>query len=50
MKKEPSVDLGTIGLTKKENLVYLALLETGPALIAQIARQTNLPRPTIYQI
>lgn len=42
--------LKTIGLSDKEALVYVALLEIGEATVVQIARQTKLKRPTIYII
>ena len=42
--------LRTLGLTEKESDVYLSLLESGPALISQICRDTGFHRPTVYQI
>lgn len=40
--------LKTLGLSDKEALVYLSLLEIGEASVVLIARQTKLKRPTIY--
>lgn len=39
-----------IGLSKKEEKVYLATLKIGPAPVSKIARETNFPRQTVYSI
>lgn len=41
--------LQILGLTKHESAIYYSLLQTGPAKISIISRQTGLHRPTIYQ-
>ena len=38
-----------IGLNDKELKIYTSLIERGPLLIAQIAKQTGLHRPAIYK-
>lgn len=38
------------GFTKKESLVYLALLEVGQGRVIEIAKKTELKRPIIYVI
>lgn len=38
-----------IGLNNKESKIYLSLVERGPLLISQIAKQTGLYRPAIYK-
>ncbi len=38
------------GLTPKEALVYLGLLQLGPSSALAISRETNLKRPTVYLI
>src|SRR3990167_9413666 len=48
MKKQDI--LGHLGLTGREASVYLSLLQTGPALVSTIARNTGLHRPTVYQV
>ena len=40
--------LKDLGLSEKEAQVYIALLELGSANVTQIARKSNLKRPTIY--
>lgn len=42
--------LAGVGLSENEASVYLALLELGPSSVLEIARQTNLKRPTCYLI
>ena len=42
--------LKNLGLTDKEGLVYLTMVELGPSLVAQIARQAGLHRPELYRI
>lgn len=39
-----------VGLSSKESRVYASLLETGPATVSTIAKQTGLHRPAIYQV
>ena len=41
--------LEKIGLTRNESAVYLALLELGPAYIAQISDKTSIHRPLVYK-
>ena len=41
--------LKKIGLTEHESVIYLALLELGPARIAKIAEKTAIHRPLIYK-
>ncbi|MFZ6014972.1 MAG: TrmB family transcriptional regulator [Patescibacteria group bacterium] len=41
--------LQKLGLSKEESEVYLALVESGPANVSEIARRTRMHRPTIYQ-
>ena len=41
--------LEKIGLNKYESAIYLALLELGPAQIAQISEKTSIHRPLIYK-
>lgn len=38
------------GLTEKQATIYLACLELGPAVIAQIAHKSNLNRATVYEV
>src|SRR4051812_11252942 len=42
--------LEQIGLTSKQALVYLALLELGSASVQSIAQKAGLKRPTTYLI
>ena len=42
--------LNKIGLTEKQAIVYLALLELGDAKMTHIARQAKLKRPNVYLI
>ncbi len=42
--------LESIGLTKRESLVYLQLLKTGPLSPTEIAVRTELKRPNIYDV
>lgn len=42
--------LEKLGLSKNEAKIYLALLELGQTTILQLARKTQLKRPTIYLI
>lgn len=42
--------LTDLGLTENEANVYLAMLKLGQATILQIARKTNIKRPTVYTI
>ncbi|MEI7741629.1 MAG: helix-turn-helix domain-containing protein [bacterium] len=42
--------LSNLGLSKHEQTVYLALINFGPQKAAQIAKNTGLHRPTIYQM
>lgn len=41
-------ELREAGLTENESKVYLALVDLGPALAGQIARETGLHRRTVY--
>jgi len=41
--------LEKLGLNKHESAIYLALLELGPAQIAQISQKTSIHRPLIYK-
>lgn len=41
--------LNKIGLNGKESKIYLSLVERGPLLISQIAKQAGLYRPAIYK-
>lgn len=41
--------LQKIGLSERESLVYIDLLENGASTISDIARRTALHRPSIYQ-
>ncbi|MBI2446716.1 MAG: hypothetical protein HYV51_02755 [Parcubacteria group bacterium] len=41
--------LNKIGLNDKELKIYTSLIERGPLLITQIAKQTGLYRPAIYK-
>jgi sugar-specific transcriptional regulator TrmB len=43
-----SETLKLLGLTNKEAVVYETLLAAGTATAAQLARQTQLARPTVY--
>lgn len=45
-----SNDLKQFGLSDKETSVYLAMLEIGPAVVSDIAKQSGLKRPTVYVI
>ncbi len=40
--------LQNLGLSEKESLVYISLLELGKANVTEIARLSRLKRPTIY--
>ena len=40
--------LQSLGLSEKESLVYISLLELGKANVTEIARLSRLKRPTIY--
>lgn len=42
--------LETIGLSKKQAVVYSALLELGEAKMTDLAKRSNLKRPTVYLI
>lgn len=42
--------LTTLGLQKKESVIYLTLLEKGASTIADITKATRLHRPTVYGI
>ncbi len=42
--------LEKLGLTPKQSVVYLALLELGESSMSDIARKSNLKRPTVYLI
>jgi sugar-specific transcriptional regulator TrmB len=52
MDDQPKLIAGlqAFGLDKKEAKIYLASLRLGPASVLDIARQTKLPRTTIYPI
>ncbi|MDZ4296160.1 MAG: helix-turn-helix domain-containing protein [Patescibacteria group bacterium] len=41
-------ELKSLGLTEKESLVYLAMLELGPATMLEIARKSGVNRATAY--
>ena len=41
--------LKNLGLSEQEIKVYLSLIERGASLVSNIARDTKLHRPTIYQ-
>lgn len=41
--------LQKIGLSERESLVYIDLLENVPSTISDIAKRTGLHRPVIYQ-
>jgi sugar-specific transcriptional regulator TrmB len=41
--------LQKMGLSEKESAIYLALLETGPATISEVARKSGIHRPLIYK-
>jgi len=42
--------LNKIGLSQKQAIIYLAMLELGEAKITDIAKRANLKRPTVYII
>jgi sugar-specific transcriptional regulator TrmB len=42
--------LSRLGLSENEGLIYLALLEEGPANISALAKRTGLYRPQIYAL
>jgi sugar-specific transcriptional regulator TrmB len=42
--------LNKIGLSQKQAIVYIAMLELGEAKITDIAKRANLKRPTVYLI
>lgn len=42
--------LARIGLSEKESMVYVALIETGPATVSAISRKSRLHRPVIYRV
>ncbi len=46
---EQSSILEHIGLTERESLIYLALIECGPSTVAAISHKTCIHRPAIYQ-
>ncbi|MFA6548017.1 MAG: helix-turn-helix domain-containing protein [Candidatus Magasanikbacteria bacterium] len=38
------------GLSQKESLIYLALLQIGPSSVQKIAQKSDLPRSTVYEV
>jgi len=42
--------LETFGLSPKEAVIYLSLLELGSSAVQKIARKSGLPRATVYDI
>lgn len=48
MQRNLAKNLEQLGLTPKESLVYLALLENGKSSIAGISLKTGIKRPTCY--
>jgi len=42
--------LQEIGLTDKESVVYLNLLNSGDSSVAEVAKKTNIKRPTVYTV
>ncbi|MBI5733705.1 MAG: hypothetical protein HY973_02045 [Candidatus Kerfeldbacteria bacterium] len=43
-------ELQQFGLTEKESALYLAALELGSAFISDLARKSQLKRPTTYLV
>ncbi|OGG73078.1 hypothetical protein A3A38_04255 [Candidatus Kaiserbacteria bacterium RIFCSPLOWO2_01_FULL_53_17] len=43
-------ELSKIGLTEKEAKIYASTLELGPTTALEIARKTDIKRPTVYTI
>ncbi|MDP2951052.1 MAG: helix-turn-helix domain-containing protein, partial [bacterium] len=42
--------LTTVGLSDKQAVVYLALLELGPSTVSEVARKAGINRTTGYDI
>ncbi len=45
-----SVDLSPFGLDENQSKIYLALIQTGPASILEIAQKTGVNRSMLYEI
>jgi sugar-specific transcriptional regulator TrmB len=42
--------LTKIGMTEKESILYISLIESGPATVSTISKNTGLHRPIIYKV